>query len=49
MSPFGPFVADAVKEGYKKKETGPTPYHGYYYKIIKAQDRTHREENTTMW
>jgi len=43
-SPLGPLVAQAVKEGYKKKEDekqakGQTliPYHGYYYKILKAQ------------
>jgi hypothetical protein len=38
-SPFGPFVAEAVKEGYKKKKDAPTPYHGYYYKILKAQGK----------
>lgn len=37
MSPMGPFVATAIKKGYSKKEEGPTPYHGYYYKILKAQ------------
>jgi hypothetical protein len=36
-SPFGPFVADAAAEGYKKKEGGPAPYHGYYYKVLTAQ------------
>ncbi len=45
-SPFGPLVAEAVKEGYKKREDGKqaqgqtlTPYHGYYYKILKAQGK----------
>jgi hypothetical protein len=38
-SPMGPFVADATKEGYTKKkgEAAPTPYRGYYFKILKAQ------------
>jgi len=43
-SPLGPLVAEAVKEGYKKREDGKqakgqtlTPYHGYYYRILKAQ------------
>ena len=39
-SPMGPFVAEAGEEGYKKKEGGePTPYHGYYFKILKAQGK----------
>ena len=45
-SPLGPMVARAVKEGYKKKEDGKQaqeqtriPYHGYYYKILKAQGK----------
>jgi hypothetical protein len=37
MSPMGPFVAQAIKEGYRKEDEGPTAYHGYYYKILKAQ------------
>lgn len=36
-SPLGPLVAKAKKEGYKKKAEGPTPYHGYYYKILTRQ------------
>ena len=45
-SPLGPRVAEAVKEGYKKREDGKQaqgqtliPYHGYYYKILKAQGK----------
>jgi len=32
-------VAKAAKEGYIGKKSGnkPSPYHGYYYKILKAQ------------
>ena len=39
QSPLGPLVADARAEGYKiKGETGkPTPYHGYYYRILTRQ------------
>ncbi len=38
MSPLGPLVAHASEEGYPAKKTGkPTPYHGYYFKILKAQ------------
>lgn len=37
QSPLGPLVAMAKKEGYKKKSEGPTPYHGYYYKILTGQ------------
>jgi len=37
MSPMGPLVAEAIKEGYSKEDEGPTAYHGYYYKMLKAQ------------
>jgi Protein of unknown function (DUF2950) len=37
-SPFGPHVAHAVIEGYPKPIAGePTPYHGYYFRVLKAQ------------
>jgi hypothetical protein len=37
-SPLGPFIARARGEGYKKVGTGAgVPYHGYYYKVLKAQ------------
>jgi hypothetical protein len=35
-SPLGEFVAQASAEGYKSGE-GPTPYHGYYYRILTRQ------------
>jgi hypothetical protein len=40
LSPLGPLVADAIKEGYKAKAGGQaaaTPYHGYYFKVLTAQ------------
>jgi hypothetical protein len=37
LSPFGPLVAQSVKEGYKNKSKVLSPYHGYYYKILKGQ------------
>ena len=39
ISPLGPLAAQAVSEGYQKKKDAPTPYHGYYYKILKAQGK----------
>ncbi len=39
-SPFGPFVAKAAQEGYTKgKSRNPQPFHGYYFKILKAQGK----------
>ena len=40
-SPLGPFAAQARKEGYARKKAGdqPSPYHGYFYKILKAQGK----------
>jgi hypothetical protein len=41
QSPMGIFVANAKREGYGNKKSGdnPSPYHGYYYKILKAQGK----------
>lgn len=39
QSPLGPLAADASSEGYKKAEKGPTPYHGYYYRMLKGQGK----------
>jgi hypothetical protein len=36
-SPVGPFAARAASEGYRRAGEKPTPYHGYYYKILKGQ------------
>lgn len=36
-SPIGPLMARARAEGYAKTEGKPTPYHGYYYRILTAQ------------
>jgi len=33
-SPLGPFMAEASDEGYSNRKD---PYHGYYYRILKAQ------------
>lgn len=37
-SPLGPLFESAKAAGYTKGEGGkPTPYHGYYFRILKAQ------------
>jgi hypothetical protein len=38
-SPFGPLMAQARTEGYTSKEglDRPSPYHGYYYRILTRQ------------
>jgi hypothetical protein len=39
-SPLGQLLVQAKAEGYSKKDKkGPVPYHGYYYRIIKAQGK----------
>ncbi|MBP1748511.1 MAG: hypothetical protein H6Q52_1050 [Deltaproteobacteria bacterium] len=38
-SPMGDFAARATREGYKKTGAKPIPYHGYYFKILKAQGK----------
>jgi len=36
-SPLGPLAAEASAEGYKASGVGPSPYHGYYFRILKGQ------------
>ena len=35
-SPLGALVAEAADDGYRK-ESGPQPFRGYYYKLLKGQ------------
>jgi len=39
-SPMGELAARAAAEGYRKNEKGPTPYHGYYYRMLKGQTKS---------
>ena len=40
QSPIGPLVASAVAEGYAGGQNGgPTPYHGYYFRILTHQGK----------
>ena len=39
QSPFGPLIAEAAAEGYRRKVDGPTPYHGYLFKVLTAQGK----------
>jgi Protein of unknown function (DUF2950) len=39
QSPFGPIFAQARSEGYKKSPYNPSPYHGYYYRILTTQGK----------
>ena len=41
QSPLGPLVGEAREKGYsgKQSEGNPIPYHGYYYRILKAQGK----------
>ena len=38
-SPLGSLVAEAVQEGYRKEGSKPVPYHGYHFKILRAQGK----------
>jgi hypothetical protein len=37
VSPISAQITKAVREGYRKPDERPVPYHGYFYKILKAQ------------
>lgn len=36
-SPIGAMVAVAAHEGYERSAEGPRPYHGYHYRLLRAQ------------
>jgi hypothetical protein len=36
-SPFGELAAEAAEEGYRRREEGPTPFHGYFFRILTSQ------------
>ena len=38
-SPLGSLAATASNEGYKRVEGEPTPYHGYYFRILTGQGK----------
>lgn len=41
QSPLGPLIGEAQEKGYRKKPGNePTPYDGYFYKILKAQGKS---------
>jgi len=43
QSPIGPLVASAVADGYATPKDGaPTPYHGYYYRILTREKKNGR-------
>ena len=37
QSPLGPLLARASAEGYTKDKQAPTPYHGYYFRLLPGQ------------
>jgi len=42
ISPFGPFIAKAAREGYHGNDGDadkPQPYNGYYYKVVTRQGK----------
>jgi len=36
-SPIGPLVASAAQEGYPTGTKGPSPFHGYFYRILTSK------------
>ena len=40
QSPIGPLVAAAAAQGYVHQPGTPTPYHGYYYRVLTAQGKS---------
>jgi len=38
LSPIGPLIAEATREGYEKSAK-PVPFHGYYYRALTSQGK----------
>jgi len=38
VSPIGPLIAQATREGYEKSGN-PVPFHGYYYRVLTSQGK----------
>ncbi|MDH4180761.1 MAG: DUF2950 domain-containing protein [Betaproteobacteria bacterium] len=38
-SPLGPLLAHASAQGYTKAKQGPTPYHGYLFRLLDGQGK----------
>ena len=36
-SPIGPLIVSAASEGYTAQQGKPTPYHGYYFRVLTKQ------------
>ena len=36
-SPFGPLVAEAASAGYARTDVQPSPFHGYFYRVLLEQ------------
>ena len=49
MSPMGELAAKAAADGYKRSDSGPTAYHGYYFKVLTARERMHPVERARTW
>ena len=39
-SPLGVLVVKAASDGYKQSDTLPTPYYGYFYRMLKGQGKS---------
>jgi hypothetical protein len=40
LSPLGEFAAEAAAQGYRSTDEQPTPFHGYFYRILTAQGKS---------
>jgi Protein of unknown function (DUF2950) len=40
LSPLGEFAAEAAAEGYRPSEGQPTPFHGYFFRILTGEGKS---------
>ena len=48
-SPLGPLAAFATGEGYSAKPNSHTPFHGYYFRMLKGKAVMRRAARRTTW
>jgi hypothetical protein len=43
LSPLGEFAAEASSEGYSRSEGQPTPFHGYFFRMLNSQGKSAKQ------
>jgi len=48
LSPLGEFAADAASEGYSRSEGQPTPFHGYFFRMLNSPSKSAKSDGFAL-